>query len=776
MTNIVSKIGLEVVLEGLGTFGRDLTQANNLVKQFTKSTDDVGKSLSPVNKLLGFFAESLQRIGEFVIAGLIVRGFEKITSAIRDMVGAMITAGAEFQTLMIRLEMLQARELVTTGLAENFTEALAQAGPVAEDLFTWIQKLALTTPFDIQDVAQTVTFAKAYGMVGDEAKRVTSAIIDFASGMGLSSTQMQRIIENFGQMIQQGKVTSTELRDLGRGALVPINNVLEMMRENLGLTTEAFNDLREKGGLQVEDFIEAFIQLVGQDFPEAGKRASRTIQAVLGNLQDLLQGVLGFNIVRPILDVFSGKLAEMLDALTTGDRGERLIQISQQIGEALSGILSDFLGTTPGGDTIADFILEKLDIIKGKIIGLRTIIGSVIGGEVGIQEGVSAALLLLGLPQDFVDGVNIVIEKLNTVRDRIGEIVTGFQEGGLVGGLEAAGAPPAIIGFVENIQTALENIQIFWTQNKEQIMEIIDELLGALLKTGETGGETLLDILGEQISRLSKNLIEDGPSVLDWIQDFSETLNDDLVPAVREIGDWLTEHQDQVVDILIALGLLAKITPLVLAFAGALVILLSPLGAFIAIIAGVTYAVLNLKSTIDIISGLISQIWQIVQLLGYIVITKIVETLQNAHQSIKNTIGSIIDTLARAGYNAMMGFSNEFHRVFDWFVANVWIKFRNFISWLKALLGIASPSKVFEELGKQTIEGYAKGILENFALPENAMRQVIAATIAPAVSLMPSGGGTTNNTTVNNTLNINSSAKREPVIADFRMMQSWVSR
>ena len=163
MTEIASKLGVELVLEGLTSFRRGMMEARKENEAFAESGGKIEKALSPVNKLLGTFFESLKRIGEFVIAGVIVRGFEKITSVIKDMVSAMVAAGMEFQTLTVRLEGLLAREILDAGQAVDFTNALELATPAAKDLFFWIQKLALTTPFDIQDVAETITFAKAYG-------------------------------------------------------------------------------------------------------------------------------------------------------------------------------------------------------------------------------------------------------------------------------------------------------------------------------------------------------------------------------------------------------------------------------------------------------------------------------------------------------------------------------------------------------------------------------------------------------------------------------------
>ena len=491
LKQIVAQMGVEAVVENLGNFARDMDSMNRLIDKFTSRGEKMERTFRPVNAVLNAFGESLKRIAEFVIAGLIVRGIEKITSAVMNMVSAMISAGAEFQTLTIRLEGLLAREILDTGAVQNFGDALMAAVPFAKDLFFWIQKLALQTPFDIKDIANTITLAKSYGFTAEQAKILTTEIVNFSSGMGLSNIQMERIIINFGQMIQQGKITGMELRDLARGAFVPVNRVLDVMKENLGLTTDEYEKMRKEGTNQVMPFIEAFIQVVREDFPDAGKRASRTIQAVAGNIKDLVQGVLGFNIVKPVLDVISTKMAEFLDILTTGVRGDRLIKITEQIGQALSGIIEVFFGKLPAGETIADFIIDTLDKLKGKLIGIQDIIRRVSLGEATAIQGLSAVLILLGLPEDlvarmgeillnirnFVFGLKILFGDLkagelslgafvraitkhfltligvgNETATKVGfflqDIITsiqnfiaGFKEGGIIGGLKALEIP-----------------------------------------------------------------------------------------------------------------------------------------------------------------------------------------------------------------------------------------------------------------------------------------------------------------------------------------------
>lgn len=824
---VVAKIGVEAVVEGLGNFARDMDSMNRLIDKFTSRGEKMERTFRPVNNVINAFGESLKRIAEFVIAGLIVRGIEKITKAVRDMVSAMISAGAEFQTLTIRLEGLIAREILDTGAVKNFGEALVAAVPVAKDLFFWIQKLALQTPFDIQDVADTVTLGKSYGFTVEKVKVLTTEIINFASGMGLSNIQMRRVIINFGQMIQQGKITGMELRDLARGAFVPVNRVLDVMKKNLGLTTEEYEKMRKEGTNQVMPFIEAFIQVVREDFPDAGKRASRTIQAVTGNIRDLVQGVLGFNIVKPVLDVISTRMAEFLDILTTGKRGERLIKITEQIGQALSGIIEVFFGKLPAGETIADFIIDAVDKLKGKIVGIKDIIEKIALGEGDIVMGITSVLILLGLPEDLAFrldeillnvmnfifsfkrriedfkagnlslGANVraltkqflimvgvsgetaakVSFFLEDIIDSIQDFIAGFKEGGIFGGLEAVEAATPITELVKGIQTAIENFKAFWDKNKATIIGAISSIISSFL--GEDGiiptaGETILEIFTRQLVRFSEAVVKNGPTITQILRDIASFIREDFVPAFKSISQFIIDNQDDIIEFWIGFKLgvsilsttLKILIPVILGIISVLLILTTPIAlltVMIPVLVGLIVA-FGKETTITLIQ------------LGVIIIKFVADAVNNflaLRKQWRKILRLLAKNLITAAANMIWGFRRKLleglERMKTDFIRGV----LGFINTIKAILGIGSESKVFRKIGENIQEGLAAGIMGAINLPKKAMdltvSHVVSATTTPLQTMpVPINRITTQH--FNQT--VHSNARTDETIANFRTLEA----
>ena len=200
-----------------------------------------------------------------------------ITAKLRELSKVAIDAAMEYQITFIRLRGLMTGEVMNqTGL--NYADSLAQATTRAKDLVTWVSKLAVLTIFDADDILNVTTLAMAYGFTSDNAKELTESVLDFATGMGLEDVAMRRIIENFGQLRAQGKITGTELRDLARGSFVPVNDVLEQMAKNVGLVgdydipnlteiNEVFADMTENGEISKTAYeaINKIIANLGKD-------------------------------------------------------------------------------------------------------------------------------------------------------------------------------------------------------------------------------------------------------------------------------------------------------------------------------------------------------------------------------------------------------------------------------------------------------------------------------------------------------------------------------
>jgi tape measure domain-containing protein len=616
-------IGVKLIVAGMADFTSKLARAGRNIADFGKKTEESAQKAGILSKALSGLAGFLKGVAQIATGILIAGLIRRLASGFLELATALFETGARAQEFAIRLEGLIARELVQKGVIEevstvfrkasedeillrdilmdkidkqvkkiarltattgansiqtrlakkelkeleqelsalgitsdglvasqivsrestvSFAEALKQATPIVRSLIGWIERLAIQTPFDIEDITNVFTLASSYGFATEKSKELTQAVINFSAGMGLGNQEMVRIIENLGQMVQQGKITGTELRDLGRGAFVPINRLLQLTAERLGITTEELNDLRKKGLAPVDPLLDAFIQMVGEDFPNAGKRASRTFNAVIGNIKDLFIGLIGFEVIKPILDVIAAPLADIIDAISSlPGFTERIRGVGTAIAEMVGALLNILL---PGTEEVATKIDKALKILAVRVAVFKDKFIAAL--QTLKEKGLIPFLEELGAPEGFITFVEKLIDFFEKVKifatETVPKVVKAFKEGGLKAALKELGVPQSILDSIDNLEKAWNNVKTFWENNKEQILEALGKIFGSAGEFGVATGESILEKLSTTFVTWSEWLVDKGPSIANTITQVADAIADKVVPALIDFGDWILEN------------------------------------------------------------------------------------------------------------------------------------------------------------------------------------------------------------------------------------------
>lgn len=234
-------MGVFNILTGIFTGLFNIVKA--IISPILKLATAIGKTLVnafkslialPFNFLKNAFdtlKTSLQRIFDIVVGTSLSRGLQNLANSFKELGKTVFDAGTEFQLVEIRLNALIKREL--SGAGYSMADSMRMAKEETKELVDWITRLSVQSIFEAEDILNMHALGMSYGFTSQMASELTESILNFATGMGLSDVEMKRIIENFGQMRQQGKITGTELRDLARGAFVPVGAVLEQMGVDL---------------------------------------------------------------------------------------------------------------------------------------------------------------------------------------------------------------------------------------------------------------------------------------------------------------------------------------------------------------------------------------------------------------------------------------------------------------------------------------------------------------------------------------------------------------
>lgn len=822
----MEKVGVMAVVEGLGSFVNDIGKINSAMDSLKPQGNMLTNLFSGVGNAIASFGREVLNVAEVALGALLRDAIQFIIGKLKDLINATIEAGSEFQTLQLRLNRLNFNDAIAqTG---DYSRATEMATKATKEQLTWIQKLAVTTPYDAQDIAQVFTLARSYGFASDAAKGLTEDISNFAAGMGLGSTEIERIIVNFGQMVQQGKVTQREMSDLARGAFVPVNDILKRMQENVGLTGKAFDNFRNSGK-GVNAFMTAFSQIVNERFRGASEAMARTFQGATANLQDFLKSIIGFNIVRPILDEIGGRIADFITQTTQGNVFNRLNASAAQLGDTLRGVISAVLdlfniGKQPitlfddlaGGlkqdefaGGIGDRIVAGLTKVRVWIDGNKD---KIVGFFAGIRDAV----------------VNHVIPFIGKMVDKLFELRDWFTAN-----------RPAIEAFFKNIGEFIQNkvvpfvlklVEAFgkiadWVDNNGLVIQHFFTALG------EIAGKVFENLTGVDLGGGMEGFLSLIESFMKYVIDNQETIANFITNLIKlsavftvigfVLGVLMSVFTAIVTPIIAVISVIAGLVAIIAALftpIGLLIVLIAVLVA--QLIANWQYVVIAFQYLGAVISAWASDTWNAISTWATNVWTVMSNWVAQTWATFiewSANLGTVVNQWITDTGTAIGNWTKAMVAKFTQFVQDVIKAFRS-VDWMDVgrkiingiadgvdaaahklidaavnaaknaidavsnALGIHSPSKVFFAMGINTMKGFANGILESAKFAERAMEGAVASITAPAFNLpsitqqyavatAPSVNNQ-NSYTNNYNLNINSNSTVEPIIQDYNMLKS----
>lgn len=882
----MKEVGVEALVEGLAKFLGDMGKINSSLDRVRSHGTLLQKAFGAVGDALSAFGGHVVRIAEYALGKLLADAIQWVTRTLGELIQSTIEAGAEFQILELRLERLNFNDLVNSGMEYN--EAMAEATKLTKEQLEWIQALAATTPYDATDVANVYTLARSYSFNADEASNLTETILDFAAGMGLGNTEIERIIVNFGQMVQQGKVTGREMTDLARGAFVPVNDVLDLMKEKTGLSGQAFEDFRNSTE-GVNLFLESFAELVDTRFAGAAEKMAQTFQESTSNLKDLIKSFLGLDLVKPILDSLGEKISIFNNQFATmTEEGPKLTELGEAVKSALG--------------KIKDVVVDVIDTLFNNTS-----------------------------PEDFADKVVDAVEKIANwfeehkmdIVDWVKDSVKWIKET-LIPTLQKAwkflfGGKDEKTG--EEKEGALERMFKWWMENKYGIFSTIEKIgifiENYIIRTIDKISnwvnqnrpmideffKSLVDIIARVIQNLTGQNVEGGTdflsSILSIIQSIMTFINENKAGIADFIAAWI--RLSIILDVIktifsFLIGVVIGVVTVVAKLTAAFIFISNPIGGLIVLITFLLTMLLAFgprlaeiliqlwfilkyyfgkmwesvkefaaniwqslvdgwNNLVDAAKEFFSMLWQ-GAVEGW---EKIKRSFSEAWENIKQTatetwvaletgwtdfrqkIGTTLeqlwfiikyyfnkswDSIKEAVSNWWTSIKEKvsliWQTVSEWFgktkdtilqkITEAWEKVQS-IDWAKvgagmisgmvqgvlsgaaslidavvgaavsayeaalAALGIASPSKLFMEVGELTMEGMAIGIRRAAGLAAEAMGSAMSQVAMPAVALPSVAAGASAptqvyNSTRNYNLSIQTSAASEPIIQDFNMLES----
>lgn len=445
--------------------------------------------------------------------------------------------------------------------------------------------------------------------------------------------------------------------------------------------------------------------------------------------------------------------------------------------EAAEGIVRGLLKVKSVGKLTSES-LEQISVASGAIVNVQSLAETIAktknvsvevakqmikGGKLGADEATKA---ILDTVKNKVSG-----GELGKLSKEMGEgTITGLTStiAGMIPSLfEDINIQP-IIDFMKQLVKLLDPGNDVGKGLKEGVESVYNGLFGMLFGGMEKGdvAKTMLTAIGDALKGIGGFIKDITPGVQGFVRGIMEGFNT-MKPAIGGVTAGWAKFVGMAGT---SESLWASVGRGIAYVAGALVLVAQVIGfvitGFTMLVGGLGAAIMAIVGVIDVIFGFVADVWSTLVAIPAMVLGAAYEIGAALTQGIIEGVG--ID-LVIAKITSMGG---------------------AIIGAIKGILGIASPSKVFEEIGGYTAEGMAQGVEGGTSGVTGSVKRMAGEVTATAAVAVPSAaragaaeGGAANNNgggggdTYNVTINANSAEGGKAAAEVFqRSMAEWKRR
>lgn len=641
------------------------------------------------------------------------------------------------------------------------------------DNLTQEQKLqAISDIFNTRDTAAAEALLKA---VGEDWDKIGQSILDAeGAAEAMAATQLDNLAGDVtlfksaleGAQIAVSDELTPSLRDFVKFGTEGLSTITKAFQEG-GLTgaMDAFGTVLSDGLTMIiskaPDFINAGMQLLGA----LGKGLMDNIDIILFAIGDVAE-----MIMNGLLEATSGHDSAILEILdwilgVFNENYANLIDIGFQIiSNIITGIANGIPMILPTIIDLVGNIVRKIienaplmlnaaiQLVQGLIDGFLAAIPQLISMIPGLINALINALvkavpMLINGAKSLIEGiVNALPSIIQTLVEAIPLLIDAYINGliaylpilieGLISLVMAiVQALPTIIQVLtEAIPTIIQLVTDALLANLPQLIQGMIQLTMALVGALPTIIGALIEAIPQIITMIVQAIITSGPMLIEAVIGILGIIGETLLSYgstfIGNVGEAMAGILETVVTWLSQL-------PEKMAFYAGYAI-----GQFIAFFINLPSNLMELLNQVitNVVTFGTSFKEKAIQS-GKDFFNGIVDNLKNLPSRLKqlgaqlvSTFSSLPSKFLEIGTNIVKGLWNGIKNAWGWLTSQVSGLFGSLVSGIKSGLGIASPSKVFAEIGKYVDEGYAKGIIDNMDVIDNAMAGIEAMSVNPQIS------------------------------------------
>lgn len=716
---------------------------------------------SVVIEIIGDAKKFISTLGE--LSGSAVKGLTTAvtaaTTAVGGLAAASVKVGSGFESSMSQVAATMG---LTTADIANGSEEFELLAQAAKDA-------GATTAFSASQASEALNYLALAGYDAQTAADALPAVLNLAAA---------------------GSMDLAYASDLATDAMAALG--IEASNENLTRFGDEMAKTASKANTSVAQLGEAILTVGGTAKSLAG--GTTELNAALGVLANrgikgseggtALRNVilalsaptdkaaasmksLGLEVydasgnMRPLNEIFKDLNASM-ENMSEGEKTQVLNEIFNKVDlksaqALLAGCGDEFDNLADAiansGGAMQDMADTQLDNLKGDLTILQS---GLEGLGIAAYEGMQGPLR----------------EAVQLATSMVGDISAAFNEGGLTAAVGAVGnalaemvtyvaglAPQMIDAGVGLLTSLISGIQQNLPALASGAVEIVTSLVNGIatmlpqlattavqLVTALANGiaaalPDLIPTAVQAVVTLVQGLIENIPALIEAAAALIQGLTDGVIAAIPVLVAAIPTIITSLVTVLlenIPVIIQAGID-LLTALVGALPEIIAAIVAVLPqIIDGITTALLNnipllIEAGIQLLTALITNLPQIIAT----IVTAVPEIVSAIVSGFASLAGSIVDI----GANIVSGIWDGICSMTTWIKDKVTGFFSGIVDGVKDFLGIHSPSKVFSDIGNNTVEGYADGVDDGANANEKRVLNTVGGLSDSMADALGSGGG-----------------------------------
>lgn len=704
----------------------------------------VNRALSGIN-----VSSAADRIGDQLSEGISdgakkatssTSGFSAGLSALAGVAGGVASelAGRLFDAISdLSGEMIEASDS-----SQKFASTLSFAGidtATIDALTASTQAYADKTVYDLADIRNATAQLAANGV--DNYAQLAEAAGNLNAVAGGNAETFKSVSMVMSQTAGSGRLMTENWNQL-TDAIPGASGALQQAMLDAGAFSGNFRDAMEDGQISADEFFAAVQKLGMQDVAIQAATSTSTIEGALGNLEASVVGVgsQAINAIKPQITGVINMLTDVVTGIPSAFQTafSAVSGVVGQFTENLSSFETEIGGTATAADVawvaiqtfgqmlglsaeqlmpFSDAISSVFDTVQSSVSSIQSTIQPYIDGFVSSLSGLADAFTSNVLPaiQSFITYsatfANTIMTLVTPVIQTIGPMVVAIAT-------QIVNGVTQIVGFV---LPAITNIYNTMTQVLNALIPVVLPIINAILSAFQTAFPAIQSAVSGAMDVIASVI----QTVLGVVQGIVST----VLAFIQ--GDW-----DGVMNGLSSIastvwnGIQGVISGVITAVQGII-------GAALSFIQSLW------SSAWNSISSFLSGAWEAIKSGVSSGIDSVLGFFRDLPGKILSALGNLGSLLLSAGGDIISGLvngiSNNIGKIGETLMSGV----QGAVDSVLSFLGIASPSKLFKQIGDYTMQGMAIGIEKGEDYPIDAMLGATGAierAFAPSISAVGSVG------------------------------------